>query len=128
MTRLTVTARGQVTFRKDVLHHRHQAGRQDRIGQAAGRTDRSPRREAGGDDRRLHRSAGGQDEQGGHARGDRRRGGGRLGGKSVKITADTNVLIRAVVRDDAEQAAVAARLLREAEVVAVPLPCLCEFA
>ena len=45
----------------------------------------------------------------------------------MKITVDTNILVRAVVCDDTEQAAVAARLLREAEVIAVSLTCLCEF-
>jgi len=45
----------------------------------------------------------------------------------VKITVDTNVLVRAVVRDDLEQAKAAMRLLELAEVIAVPLPCLCEF-
>lgn len=45
----------------------------------------------------------------------------------MKITVDTNVLVRAVVRDDERQARVAAKLLREAELIAVTLPCLCEF-
>ena len=45
----------------------------------------------------------------------------------MKITADTNVLIRAVVRDDEQQARVADRILKGAEVIAVTLPCLCEF-
>ena len=45
----------------------------------------------------------------------------------MKITADTNVLIRAVVRDDENQARAADRILRGAEVIAVTLPCLCEF-
>jgi predicted nucleic-acid-binding protein len=45
----------------------------------------------------------------------------------VKITVDTNVLVRAVVRDEERQARAAARLLRQAEIIAVPLPCLCEF-
>ena len=45
----------------------------------------------------------------------------------MRITADTNILIRAVVRDHAEQSALAARLLKEAEIVAVGLSCLCEF-
>lgn len=45
----------------------------------------------------------------------------------MKITADTNILVRAAVRDDTGQAAVAERLLRDAEIVAVPLPALCEF-
>lgn len=45
----------------------------------------------------------------------------------MKVTADTNVLVRAVMRDDAQQAAAAAQLLKEAAVIAIPLPCLCEF-
>lgn len=45
----------------------------------------------------------------------------------MRITVDTNILIRAVVRDDAEQARRAERCLREATVIAVTLPCLCEF-
>jgi predicted nucleic-acid-binding protein len=45
----------------------------------------------------------------------------------MKITVDTNILIRAVVRDDKKQAQVAATLLRDAEIIAVSLPCLCEF-
>lgn len=45
----------------------------------------------------------------------------------MKITADTNILVRAAVRDDRKQADVATRLLRGAEIIAVPLPCLCEF-
>jgi predicted nucleic-acid-binding protein len=45
----------------------------------------------------------------------------------VKVTADTNVLVRVAVRDDPEQAAIAAALLRDAESIAVTLPVLCEF-
>jgi predicted nucleic-acid-binding protein len=45
----------------------------------------------------------------------------------VKVTVDTNVLVRAVVRDDPVQARVAARLLTNAELIAVALPSLCEF-
>src|SRR5215467_16252298 len=45
----------------------------------------------------------------------------------MKITADTNVLIRAAVEDDVHQARKAAKVLREAELVAVPVPVLCEF-
>lgn len=46
----------------------------------------------------------------------------------MKIAVDTNVLIRAVVRDDPTQAKAAAKVLTEAELIAVALPCLCEFA
>ena len=45
----------------------------------------------------------------------------------MKVVVDTNVLVRAAVRDDAAQARVAAKLLKEARVVAIALPCLCEF-
>ena len=45
----------------------------------------------------------------------------------MKITVDTNVLVRAVVRDDERQARSAAKLLKEAELIVVSLPCLCEF-
>ena len=45
----------------------------------------------------------------------------------MKVTVDTNVLVRAVVRDDASQASVAAKLLVDAELIAIALPSLCEF-
>ncbi len=45
----------------------------------------------------------------------------------MKITVDTNVLIRGIVRDDLKQAAAAARILKNASLIAVSLPCLCEF-
>jgi predicted nucleic-acid-binding protein len=45
----------------------------------------------------------------------------------VKLVVDTNVLVRAVVRDDPAQARVAAKVLQDADVIAVALPCLCEF-
>mgnify|MGYP001021320775 FL=1 len=45
----------------------------------------------------------------------------------MKVAVDTNVLVRAAVGDDAAQARVAARVLTQAELVAVALPCLCEF-
>jgi len=50
-----------------------------------------------------------------------------MGQNEVKITADTNVLIRAAVQDDPQQARHAARLLQQADLVAVPVPVLCEF-
>ncbi len=45
----------------------------------------------------------------------------------MKISADTNVLARAVLQDDAEQASRAANILEEASLIAVSLPCLCEL-
>ena len=45
----------------------------------------------------------------------------------MKITVDTNILVRALVRDDERQADAAAALLKEAELIAVSLVCLCEL-
>jgi len=45
----------------------------------------------------------------------------------LRITADANVLVRAAVADDADQSSLAAAVLRDAELVAVTLPVLCEF-
>ena len=45
----------------------------------------------------------------------------------MNITADTNVLVRALVADEPAQAAEASRVLREAASIAVPLPVLCEL-
>lgn len=51
-----------------------------------------------------------------------------MGGGGVKVTADTNVLLRAIVQDDPTQAAAAQALLLRANVIAVPVPVFCEFA
>jgi predicted nucleic-acid-binding protein len=45
----------------------------------------------------------------------------------VKVIADTNILVRAVVLDDPVQGPVAASLVTSAELVAVPLTSLCEL-
>jgi predicted nucleic-acid-binding protein len=45
----------------------------------------------------------------------------------LKITADTNVLLRIVVDDDKAQKQVATETLEDAEVVAVSVQSLCEF-
>lgn len=45
----------------------------------------------------------------------------------MKVAVDTNVLVRAVVCDDPVQASVAAKILTDAELIAVATPCLCEF-
>lgn len=50
-----------------------------------------------------------------------------MGGQALKVTVDTNVLVRAAVRDNLQQARAADRILRTAEVAAVSLTCLCEF-
>lgn len=45
----------------------------------------------------------------------------------MRIGVDTNVLVRGVVRDDLKQARIADKVLTEASLIAVSLPCLCEF-
>lgn len=45
----------------------------------------------------------------------------------MKITADTNVLVRALVEDDERQSRIAQAELAKAEMVAIPLPALCEL-
>jgi predicted nucleic-acid-binding protein len=45
----------------------------------------------------------------------------------MKITADTNLLIRAAVQDDLRQARQASTALQTAELIAIPVPVLCEF-
>ena len=44
----------------------------------------------------------------------------------MRVTLDTNVLMRSVVHDDEPQARVAEHLLASASLVAVPISCLCE--
>jgi predicted nucleic-acid-binding protein len=46
----------------------------------------------------------------------------------MKVAVDTNVLIRAAVRDDQEQTEAAMRIMARAERVAIAVSCLCEFA
>jgi len=45
----------------------------------------------------------------------------------MKITPDTNILVRAVVRDHVKQAQAAAKLLKDAELIAISPSSLCEF-
>jgi predicted nucleic-acid-binding protein len=45
----------------------------------------------------------------------------------MKITADTNVLVRAVTGDHVQQSKSAQKVLKEAEVVALAIPALCEL-
>lgn len=45
----------------------------------------------------------------------------------MKVSVDTNVLVRAAVGDDPAQAHKAIRVLSEAELIAVAMPCLCEL-
>ena len=45
----------------------------------------------------------------------------------MKITADTNLLVRALVEDHAEQSKAAQLALRKADIVALTIPALCEL-
>lgn len=45
----------------------------------------------------------------------------------MNITADTNLLVRVLTEDDPDQAAAARQELAGAELVAVPIPVLCEL-
>jgi len=45
----------------------------------------------------------------------------------VKVTADTNILVRAIMGDEPVQSPLAQQALAAADLVAVPLPALCEL-
>ncbi|WP_439396102.1 type II toxin-antitoxin system VapC family toxin [Bradyrhizobium sp. PMVTL-01] len=45
----------------------------------------------------------------------------------MKITPDTNVLVRVLVGDHAEQSKVAEALLKKADLIAISMPALCEL-
>ena len=45
----------------------------------------------------------------------------------MKMTADTNVLVRAVTEDQEQQSRAAQTALKRAELVAMPMPALCEL-
>ena len=50
-----------------------------------------------------------------------------MGGKSVKLTLDTNVLVRLATQEDPKQAAAAFKVLQTASLIAVPTTALCEM-
>ena len=121
---LTVTARGQVTFRKEVLQH---------LGITPGdkiALDLLPDGRGGAswrDNSQFCRPARGKNAEACHHRRNHRGGCARVGRQEMKVAVDTHVLVRAVVRDDPVQADAAALALTNAELIAVALPCLCEF-
>ena len=51
-----------------------------------------------------------------------------MGGGALRITADTNVLLRTVLQDDPHQAALVNATLAKATLIAVPPTVFCEFA
>ena len=50
-----------------------------------------------------------------------------MGGESVKLTLDTNVLVRLATQDNPPQAAAALKVLQTASLIAVPSTALCEM-
>jgi predicted nucleic-acid-binding protein len=46
----------------------------------------------------------------------------------MKISVDTNVLVRAVLQDEPKQSKIATDTLHKASLIAIATPCLCEFA
>ena len=50
-----------------------------------------------------------------------------MGGDTVRIAVDTNVLLRDALHDAPRQTPVASKTLQSAELVVVPAPVLCEF-
>jgi predicted nucleic-acid-binding protein len=50
-----------------------------------------------------------------------------VGRQDVKVTADTNLLVRALTGDDARQSRIACDVLAKADLVALPLAVLCEL-
>jgi predicted nucleic-acid-binding protein len=45
----------------------------------------------------------------------------------MRVTVDTNVLVRLATLDDPEEAQIAQEILQKAELIAVAMPVLCEF-
>ena len=124
MSTLTVTAKGQVTFRKDLLQH---------LGVRPG------------EKLAVHKLPNGRIEvQAARPKGQisdafdflKREGGPTLSIEemkeiarrpAVKLTADTNLLVRALTGDDASQSKAAQAELASADLVALTLPALCEL-
>jgi predicted nucleic-acid-binding protein len=50
-----------------------------------------------------------------------------MGGDTLRIAVDTNVLLRDALHDDPRQTRIASKTLQSAELVVVPTPALCEF-
>ncbi len=50
-----------------------------------------------------------------------------MGGRTVRLIADTNILLRLVLNDDPVQAEAAQRLMEDAELICIPVAVLCEF-
>jgi predicted nucleic-acid-binding protein len=50
-----------------------------------------------------------------------------MGGQTLRIAVDTNVLLRDVLQDDPVQARLATKILNSAELVVIPVSVFCEF-
>ena len=128
MSTLTVTSKGQVTLRKDVLDHLGvQPGQRISVDKLPdGRVVVSAEHASEPISavfnllKRDNRPALSIDDM-------NDRGCKRVGRQAMKITADTNVLVRAMIGDDEQQSALAQAELAAAELVAIALPSLCEL-
>ena len=130
MATLTVTAKGQITLKQELLRHLNVTpgqkvevdklpdGRLVVVGSAP--TYRF--------DRQIHRKPGTKRRTPAHHRPNQEDYRRRLGRQAMKIVADTNVLLRAAVRDDPTQTLAAAHVLRTADLVLIPVAALCEVA
>ncbi len=121
---MTVTAKGQVTFRKDLLRHLG-VGPGDKIAVVKlpdGRVEIRAAREPGriSDAFKILQGNAGSSLSIEAMNEPHRK-------KMGRRTLDTNVLVRAVTGDDKSQSAVARTTLEEAELVALALPALCEL-
>lgn len=133
MSILTVTARGQVTFRKEALKHLGiLPGGKIRLDLLPnGRAELKANRARGS----LHEFRGVLKSGTNGARPSSRKPvtrwpkpARRPGWASGEDTADTNVLPRAALADDEPQRQVAIETLKSAEVVAISVQSFCEFA
>src|SRR5215469_5051592 len=128
MTTLTVTAKGQVTLRKDLLKHLgvHPGEKVTVDKLPDGRIEMKALRPTGNisDVFDFLKRENGPSLSIEEINGNRRPW---LGWQTMKITADTNVLVRAIAGDDEQQSKVAQTELANASVVALPLPALCEL-
>jgi antitoxin PrlF len=130
MPTLTVTAKGQITLKQELLRHLNVTPGQkvevDKLpdGRLRGR-GRIRQRDSIAE---FSGSAGEGRHAKAHHRTDQEDYRRRMGGETLKIVADTNVLLRDALRDDPLQTRYCLEeLLQSAELVAIPIAALCEF-
>ena len=128
MSTLTVTTKGQVTLRKGSPEASWCAAwRKNYRRQASGWSDRDKGLAADGQDFRCLRFFEAGERPVLVDRGNQRGRETGLGRQAMKITADTNVLVRAITGDDERQSKLAQAELAKADAIALALPALCEL-